>query len=288
MNVHLKMLFLVVLMIMISPLTWAAIKYGEATIEKGNLVIVREGRMYLYTTANNPVVLYENDTIRTLKDTAVTFQNIDQNRVILGANAIMQLKKWRQQDDQGSIRMLYGKFRARTAAARKQSSLTMRTATATIGIKGSLGEGSTDSDHTSLSNLGGEMSMKNNQGEEFGIPTGQMGFNVDGRNQNVGVQENPNYDPNKSEDEAETSDTEQLHTEDPKAIDLPPAIEEAIEENVVEVAEVDEQPTVEPAGEDLGQGLSDLQDTIDSTIQDSQTTASEANPSIDAIINFED
>jgi hypothetical protein len=286
MKVQSKMLFLVVLMIMTSTLTWGAIKYGEATIDKGNMVIVRDGRMYLYTTANNPVVLYENDTVRTLKDTAITFNNPDQHRIILGANAIMQLKKWRQQEEQGSIRLLFGKFRARTAAVRKQSSLNMRTATATIGIKGSLGEGATNSNFTSLSNLGGQMSMTTNQGEEFGIPTGQMGFNVDGGNQNVGLQENPNYDPNQSEDEAETSDTDQLNTEDAKEIDLPPAIEDAIEENIVEVAEADEEPTFEPVSDDQRQ--TDILESIDSSIQGAQSTASEASPSIDAIIKIED
>lgn len=286
MAIQIKKLALIFLAVLLCSTAYGATKYGEATIKKGNVVIVRDGRMYLYTTANNPVTLYEKDTIRTLKNTSLTLYNPDQHRIILGSNAIMQLKKWRKKKEQGILRMLFGKFRARTAAVQKRTRLNVRTATATIGIKGSLGDGATSSDFTSLSNLSGDMSVSNNEGDEVDVPSGQFAFNVDGKDQDFSFEDIPDYDPGKSEDEMETADTDNLDTEDPKEVDVPPVIEDAIEEGVTEVADADDDLD----GDDLegDEGLPDIVNTVGDIINDIQDTASDANPSIDANITIED
>jgi hypothetical protein len=285
MKIKIKSLLLVSLLFALSTVTQAAVRYGEATIQKGNVVIVREGRMYLFTAANNPVTLFENDTVRTLKGTALTLYNPDQHRVILGSNAIMQLKKWRRQKEQGGLRMLFGKFRARTAALRKRSGLSIRTATATIGIKGSLGEGATNSDFTSLANLGGSMETTNNNGDSVDVPVGQFAFNVDGSNQGFGLQNNPNYNPEKSEDELETSGQDNLNTEDPKEVEVPPVIQEAIDENVTEVADAGDG-TDQDLGDDDGQP--GFLENINQISDEAQEAASGTSPSIDAVITIED
>jgi hypothetical protein len=273
---------LLVLTVLCSPFAVGAVKYGRANIEKGNVVIVREGRMYLYTKTNSPVTLYENDTIRTLKNTSLTLFNPDQHKVRLGANAVMQLRKWKKKRQQGTLRMLFGKFRARTAAVRKKSSLYLRTTTATIGIKGSLGDGATSADFTMLKNKSGAMSMINNAGQGLDIPVGQFGYNVDGLDKNISLEVDEDYEPGKSEDEMETSDTEQLDTEDTKEVDVPPVVEEAIQDNVVEVADASEVPDEEDDTD-----LSDLPEPGD-ILDDVQEEAANAGVTIDATITIED
>lgn len=291
MTLKVKMLVIVSLILALCPAVHGAVRYGEATVQKGNVVVVRNGRMFLFTSANNPVTLFENDTIRTLKNSSVTLYNPDQNRVILGANAVMQLKKWRKQNQSGTIRVLFGKFRARTAALRKRSGLNLRTATATIGIKGSLGEGATNSDFTSLSNLGGEMDITNNEGNSLDIPLGQFAFNVDGKDQEFSLDKAPAYDPGKSEDDMETTETEQLDTEDTKQMELPPVVEEAIEKNIVEVADASDLESVGATQSDVSDfdasTVTDLLDVVKDVNENIQDTATKDNPKVEVKIEFE-
>lgn len=262
---------------LISTFAEAAIKYGEAVISKGNMVVVRDGRSLLFTPSDNPVAVYENDVLRTMNDSAVTLHNPDKNRVLLGANGIMQVRKWEQKENKGFLRMLFGKFRARTSEVRKRS-MNLRTATATIGIKGSLVEGATGPDFTQAANLSGEISMINNQGVEIDIPEGQIGFNVDGADQQIDMTPNENYDPDKSEDEQETANTEELDTEDNKEVAPDPVVEQAIEQNVEEVEDVEvEEPEVEPEAPDV-EGIPEL---IEEAVEDSGTSNPKARVTIE-------
>jgi hypothetical protein len=233
-------LILISAIIVASSPTQAATKFGEADIKKGNVVVVRSGRLLLYTQANNPVTIFENDTIRTMENSAMTLLNPDQNRITLGANAIMQVKRWKKKSDTGTVRMLFGKFRARTTALRKKKSLNIRTATATIGIKGSLAEGVTNSNFTSVANLGGNIDMGGTD-----IPTGTQAFKVDdGLPDLSGQSDNPNYNPGQSEDSQETGNTGQLDTADSKTIKVSPAIDKIIKAGVKKVTpeEVTQRP----------------------------------------------
>ncbi len=275
-------MILVTLTILVSPVVMGSVKYGRATIQKGNVVIVREGRMYLYTKTNNPVTLYENDTIRTLKNTSLTLYNPDQHKVILGSNAIMQVRKWSKKKQQGFLRVLFGKFRARTASVRKQSNLYLNTTTATIGIKGSLGEGATNSDFAMLKNKSGQMFMTNNAGQSLDVPVGQFGYNIDDFDQGFSLEEDEDYEPGRSEDEMETTDSDQLDTDDPKEVDVPPVIEDAIEDNIVEVAALGDAPD-----EEDDSNFSDIPDPTE-VLDEVQEDAANTGDTINATITIED
>ena len=278
MKVQIKLLFIVIPVILFSSIALGAIKYGEATIRKGNVVIVRKGRMYLYTKTNNPVTLFENDTIRTLKNSALVMTNPDQHRVILGANAIMQLKKWRKKRQRGTIRMLFGKFRARTAKLRKRSALNLRTATATIGIKGSLGGGATAGNFTSLSNMSGDMSVNG-----VTVPTGQFGINVAGLSQDIVLGQIPDFDPGKSEEEMESENSEEMDTKSSKKVNLPPAIRKAIVKKLTEVAQASGEapPDDNTSNDELLEIFVDMVDALPDDVSGTPST-------IDAAIEIED
>jgi hypothetical protein len=145
-----------------------------------------------------------------------------------------------------------------------------------------LGDGATSADFTMLKNKSGAMSMINNAGQELDIPVGQFGYNVDGLDQNISLKVDEDYEPGKSEDEMETSDTEQLDTEDTKEVDVPPVVEEAIKDNVVEVADASKVPDEEDDPD-----LSDLPEPGD-ILDDVQEEAANAGVTIEATITIED
>ncbi|MBU3914012.1 hypothetical protein KKA14_00585, partial [bacterium] len=113
---------------------------------------------------------------------------------------------------------------------RKDRFLKLRTATATIGIKGSLGEGVTGPDFTSLANLGGEIDLDDTQ-----IPLGEIAFKVDNIHFQIQIFKNPNYAPDVPEDEQETSKPDSLDTTDPKLSEPDPAVKKAVSKYVVKV-----------------------------------------------------
>ncbi len=279
-----KTLIVVLFIFLIAPFAEAAIKYGEVTIKSGNVVIVRNRRMLLFTQKNNPVTVYENDTIRTLRKSALLLVNSDQNRVHLGSNAIMQLKKWRKKKQSGTIRMLFGKFRAKTATIRKKRSLNLRTATATIGIKGSLGDGNTNGDVTMLSNFGGSMDMVANSGEEYGIDEGQMGYLIDSPGQDVTFEGIPGFDGSLTEEEQETTGLDKLNTPNSKSAELPDSIKEAIRLRVKNIADAGGTDTI-ISGE---RAVPDTREELVDYIGEAVDAATGTGTKVEVNINVED
>ena len=280
-----KMLLTALIVLLISPFANAAVKYGEMTIRKGNVIVVRNHRMRLYTQKNNPVVLYENDTVRTLKGSALSLTNPDQNRVYLGANSIMQLKKWKQKKSSGTIRMLFGKFRARTTKFRKNRSLNIRTATATMGIKGSLLDGNTGPDFTSGQNLGGDISIINNAGEEYDISEGQMGFLVDSLDQTVNFELLPGFVPGQTEDQREGANLGALDNDASKKAEVPESIRQAIKEKIVETA-AKEGKTL--SKEELERATPDTREELTEYIQNAIDNAAGTGVKVNVNVSVED
>ena len=254
-----------VLLFFIGSYANAAVKYGDAQIKKGKAVIVREGRLYRFSSNDNPVVVYENDVIRTMGKSSLTLNTPDKNRILLGSNAIIQVKKWRKKKSKGILRMLFGKFRARTAKFRKKRLLRLRTATATIGVKGSLGEGATDPDFTSVANLGGEMVLDGND-----IPPGEISFTVDNIGFEISTFENLGFDPAVSEDEQEVLNPDKLETDDPKQVEPEPIVQQAIVDNVRNVLDNEgvSSDGTEPGGENPENSKYHIDSYINKIVQD--------------------
>lgn len=224
------------------PTLSAAPRYGEVLIQKGNAIVVRQGRILRFSASKNRVPIQQRDVIRTLKNSSAILFTENKNRITLGANAIIQVKKWTNKSKSGKLRMLFGKFRARATKLFNRQPMQIRTATAIIGVKGSLAEGVTNSNFTSVANLGGDIDMGG-----IDIPLGQQGFKIDnGQNQGLdGTSQNPNFNPNTSEEEQETGDTEELDTTDTKEVETSPEIENAIVNEVEEVEETEGTTTPE-------------------------------------------
>ena len=115
---------------------WAAVRYGEATIERGAMTIIREGRSLKFDQLNEEIEINEEDLIRVRPQSRVTLHSREMATIALGSNAVFHVKPWRSKGKSGFLRALFGRFRASVVALAGGEQFNVKTATATIGVKG--------------------------------------------------------------------------------------------------------------------------------------------------------
>jgi hypothetical protein len=119
-----------------APLVGAAAKYGDAVVEQGSMTIIREGRSLSFRASGQPVAVNEQDLVRVRENSRVVLQTADKAAVTLGSNAVFHVQPWQQQENRGVFRMLFGRFRATVTGLAGGERFNVKTATATIGVKG--------------------------------------------------------------------------------------------------------------------------------------------------------
>lgn len=122
----------------------AQIKYADAHITKGTLTVVRDGEVTIFESGGEDIEIQEGDIIRVGLFSAVTLKTVEETNVMFGSNAVMHIRPWRVKGRTGTLRMLFGKLRYKTAKLRKKRRFRIRTAMAVMGVKGS--EGIVDAD----------------------------------------------------------------------------------------------------------------------------------------------
>jgi hypothetical protein len=115
---------------------WAAARYGDAVVEEGTMTIVREGQSLTFKASGQAVPVNERDLVRVRDASRVLLKTADRASVTLGANAVFQVEPWQQQEKTGLFRMLFGRFRASVTGLAGGERFNVKTATATIGVKG--------------------------------------------------------------------------------------------------------------------------------------------------------
>lgn len=123
-------------LLLVSGVLWAATQYGEATIEQGSMTVLREGQTLTFDEPNRPVPVNEGDLIRVRPESVVQLKSRENATITLGSNAVFQVKPWRAKGKTGFLRALFGRFRASVATLTGGEQFNVRTATATIGVKG--------------------------------------------------------------------------------------------------------------------------------------------------------
>ncbi len=126
---------LVVTFLLAVPL-WGAPRYGDATIESGSMTVVRDGRRQQFTQQQGRVPINQQDLIRVGPKSRVRLKTTEKAIVTLGSNAVMHIKPWRRRQESGFLRGLFGKFRALVTGLAGAEKFAVKTATATIGVKG--------------------------------------------------------------------------------------------------------------------------------------------------------
>jgi len=111
-------------------------RYGEATVEQGSMTLVRSGRKFDYTQAEPAVVVVYGDVVVVNGNSRVVVQTVEGARLTIGANAAFQVKPFKQREQLGVLRLLFGRIRAKLVQLQAGHEFAIKTAQAVIGVKG--------------------------------------------------------------------------------------------------------------------------------------------------------
>lgn len=115
----------------------ALTKYGDATINKGFLDVVRNGRTLRFTDPDRTYKILKYDVLRVGPDSMVTLDTVQNTIVKFGSNAVFQVRPWKQKKKRGYLRMLYGKALIMTKKIfTRKDRFNLKTATAVAGVRG--------------------------------------------------------------------------------------------------------------------------------------------------------
>jgi hypothetical protein len=132
-----RILLVPIFMLLFMEIGFGLTKYGDAEVKKGKLAIVRDGTVTLYDKNSGDIPVLKNDVLRVGKKSFVILNTIEETTIKMGANAVFQIRPWKQRNKTGYLRMLYGKIVFQTRKLlKKKRKFKIKTATATIGVKG--------------------------------------------------------------------------------------------------------------------------------------------------------
>ncbi|MEE8397043.1 MAG: FecR domain-containing protein, partial [bacterium] len=132
----LKLSTLLLLGLLLALPAWGATKYGDAVIKNGKLTVLREGRRMVFSPTDRQVQINHQDVIRLGSKSSAVLQTVEKATLTLGSNAVLQVEPWKRRQKTGLMKMLFGRFRATITGLTGAQRFNVKTATATIGVKG--------------------------------------------------------------------------------------------------------------------------------------------------------
>jgi hypothetical protein len=114
----------------------AASLYGTAAVEEGTLTIIRSGRSIEFKSSPEEIQVEAKDLLRVRENSRVLLKPNEKAVLTLGSNAVFQVEPWQSGDNGGFMRALFGRFRATVTGLAGNERFNVKTATATIGVKG--------------------------------------------------------------------------------------------------------------------------------------------------------
>ncbi|PCI24730.1 MAG: hypothetical protein COB67_11330 [SAR324 cluster bacterium] len=132
-----KLLIGIGTLLLLLETSFGLVKYGEAYIQKGNLTIIRDGKLYRYASQEEAIEILKNDILRVGKNSLVKLETVQDTHIQMGSNAVFQVRAWKEGRKKGYLRMLFGKSRFKTTRSRtKRRRFSVKTAMAVVGVKG--------------------------------------------------------------------------------------------------------------------------------------------------------
>ena len=131
-----KATILFLTLLLVGSFAQAAERYGDALVEKGQMTIVRSGKRLAFKSSASAVPVEQGDLIRVRKNSKIVLNTIEKSIISLGANSVFQVKPFQKKESKGFFRMLFGRFRAKVTGLTRGQEFNIKTATATIGVKG--------------------------------------------------------------------------------------------------------------------------------------------------------
>ena len=149
--------------------------YGTVVVEQGVLTLVRDGQARDYKASSTEVTVEEKDLLRVREASRVVLKTREHATLNLGSNAILHCEPWIAPKSHGTIRLLFGRFRAKIEGLAGSEGFNVRTTTATIGVKGteySLAQASNG--NTAVLALENTVTATGADGVEQPVPPGQV------------------------------------------------------------------------------------------------------------------
>jgi hypothetical protein len=178
-----RILLVPIFILLFMEIGFGLTKYGDAEVKKGNLIIVRNGRATLYDKNSGNIPILKRDVLRVGKKSFVILNTIEETRIKMGANAVFQIRPWKQRNKTGYLRMLYGKivFKTQTLLKKKRK-FKFKTATATIDVKGTEGEVElTANSNLQILSLEGGPTVQSRVGPGVVVPVNTVTFSIAGK-----------------------------------------------------------------------------------------------------------
>ena len=221
--------------VLFAATAWGAAKYGDATIESGKMTVLREGKRLVFRTSDQRVEINEEDVLRVGRESKVVLNTREPATITLGSNSVLHVKPWQKRKKRGFLRMLFGRVRASVTTIVGKERLNVRTATATIGVKGTdFTTSVTAQANTSVNVAEGVVGLEGPDGIEVSIPIGQISVVV-------GLRTTP---PAPTPPEVEAAPLDAPDPTTPEALELP--AQEAIIEAGIFTQEEAEQSSETP------------------------------------------
>ena len=112
-------------------------KYGDATIKKGHMTVLRGGQNLKFSDSGRTYLIFNNDVLKVGYNSMVILKTVQDAIVQIGSNAVFQVRPWKQKKKHGYLRMLYGKaiFKVKKFFVKKKR-FNFKTATAVAGVRG--------------------------------------------------------------------------------------------------------------------------------------------------------
>ena len=179
-----KQLILCFVFLLLSSSGYGLTKYGEATVKKGGLTILRDGKRLSFTAGDNSIQILKKDVLRAGKKSLITLNTVQNTTVELGSYAIFQVRPFKISKNTGDLRMLYGKARFKTVGNAKAKSrrFRLRTATAVIGVKGTEWIQQTNSSGTTDTEVReGIVGISTEMGVEIDVSSGHRALALSGK-----------------------------------------------------------------------------------------------------------
>ena len=131
-----KITILASFVLILSLPAWGATKYGDASIIKGKVIVLRAGKRLTFDSNDRNVQINHQDVVRLGQDSSMVLSTVEKATITLGSNAVLHVKSWQRREQKGFFRMLFGRMRAKISGLVGNERFNVRSATATIGVKG--------------------------------------------------------------------------------------------------------------------------------------------------------
>jgi hypothetical protein len=176
------LIFILFIMAVTGTNTFALNEYGKLNVIKGGVSIIRDGVTSIYDIKDGKIVVLKNDVMRVGASSSVILKTVENTTIKMGSNAVFEIRPWKRKSKFGYLRMLFGKsiFQTKKRIIRKR--FRIRTATATIGVKGTVCSPEVSSNgNTSLACQEGTGTMTSPDGVGVDVPANTISFAFGGK-----------------------------------------------------------------------------------------------------------